>query len=215
MVIKTKQQNKEKQLLDLLDKYKLFPQRFLLITKSNRIIYSSASKKLNKVSYSISNYNIFKTSGTFNDRGRVFDDILKLEFLITQIIVVKLSNKNIDFFNYKETERWNKFVDRITFINKIQFLYDFGLIKKNSKKTLDKIRKLRNQAAHSLNDKYLEYDSSISDRNKQFSIFRKDIEKIWDELTNIYKKIWNSDEMIKYTINLIQKKYAKNKQTAK
>ena len=165
---------------------------------------------MSKIGYGVLSFgSIFRTTGSFSDRGRIIDDVLKLEFLIAQIIVVKLSNKNIDFFNYREVKQWNKFIDGITFNNKIQFLRNFNLINKRDEKVLNKIKDFRNQAAHSLSDKYLVYANNVTDKRKQATLFRKDLEKAWTILVGVYNGIWNNNDIIDYTIDLIQKKYAK------
>ena len=95
----TQKNTKEKILLDLLDKYNLFPQRFLVFAGKQRVIYSYAGKNFKKAGYAVSHFGIFKTTGDFHDRSRILDDVLKLEFLVSQIILAKLSDKKIDFFN--------------------------------------------------------------------------------------------------------------------
>lgn len=206
----TAQKNsKENKLFGLLNKHKLFPQRLLIITESGRVIYSYSDKKFKNLGYGVSFYNIFSSSRDFKDRGKILDDILKLEFLISQIILVELSNKKIDFFDYKEIGKWNRFLDNILFTKKIDFLLNFDLINKNDWKILDKIRKLRNQAAHSFNSEYLEYDENFKDKREQFKLFRKDLERAWGVLSEIYHKIWSADEMFDYAIDLIENKYVK------
>lgn len=201
--------SKENILFDLLHKYKLFPQRLLIIAESGKVIYSYSDKKFKNLGYGVSFYDIFSSSRDFKDRGKILDDILKLEFLISQIILIKLSNKEINFFDYKEIGKWNKFLDNIPFNRKIDFLSNFDLINKKDWKVLDKIRKLRNQAAHSFNSEYLEYNENIKDRREQFRSFREDLKYIWEELSKIYHKIWSADEIFDHAISIIEKKYAK------
>jgi hypothetical protein len=197
---------KTEELQNLIAKHSLFPQRFLL-TEDGNFIYSESDKKLKKVSLVYRHFNILKSSKHFHNRGKLLEDIMVIEYLLSQIVFLKLSADEIVFFDYKKVVKWNKFLDKFTFDQKTKLIDSWGLIEKKDKKKIDNLRRFRNDLAHSFSGKYLEYlGEPIKDN---FEIFEKDFYASLDALVKINNKLWTDKNIKNKTIEWIKKNYEK------
>jgi hypothetical protein len=191
--------SKEK-LLDLIRESQLFPQRFL-IADGDSLVYSESDKNINKIRLSYHRFNILRSSQYFFDRGKLFGDILLIEYILSQIVLLKLLNGEIIFFDYEKVKKWNDCLDDFSFHQKIKLLHSWGLIKKEEKTVIDKIKKFRNQLAHSFSDSYFEYNNKHL--KESFPDFEKDFYSVLNTLIRINEALWEEQDLVRKTTDLI------------
>jgi len=197
----------KKILLDLIQESQLFPQRFLT-TDGDSLVYSDSDKNIKNVGLSYHRFNILRSSQHFFDRGKLLGDILLIEHLLSQIVLLKLLNGEIIFFDYEKVKKWNDSLDNFSFHQKIKLLHSWGLIKKKEKTAIDKIRQFRNQLAHSFSNSYFEYNNKHL--NESFPDFEKDFYSVFNTLIQINEVLWEEQNLTQKTIDLINNSYKKN-----
>ena len=197
--------NKKEELETIINKNGLFPERFLLINGDN-FIYSQSNKKHTKKSLCYKKINLLKSTKYSLNRGKVLEDILIIEYILSQIGFIKLAGDEIVYFNHNKIDKWNKFLSELSFHQKIKLLDSWDLFTENEEKELfNKIKDFRNKIAHSISFKYIEYNNM--DLNNNFDKFEKDILKVTNILIKIYNMIWNKNDLDTKTIAWIKDNY--------
>lgn len=190
--------------------FKFLPYRLFLTTDSS-FYYATHSKDKNYCT--LANTNGW-TIGSFwfsPDRWKILDILSKFEFLSSQIVFAKLNPevKNIDYWNRDLMNYWDNILDGLTFDYKIQFIKSF-CVNPEQKKTLNdkiyKIKDVRNSLAHSINLKYIEYNSGFLSDKENYNLFQNDIYEAWNTLIEIYVSIWNQEKLVDCIILNIEEK---------
>lgn len=204
-----KNDSPKKILIDLIERLirerKLFPQRFLITDDRNNLIYSSSDKKVEKYRLTFSRFSVLKSSRSFFNRGKLLDDILLIEYLLSQIAFLRLSKGEVIFFDYDKVKKWNDFLDDFDFNRKTKLVHSWGLIDKEEKKVIDKIRRFRNQLAHSFSDSYFEYDDKPL--KESFPDFEKDFYSVFTTLIGVNERLWEEQDLIRSTIEYMEAQF--------
>lgn len=198
------QEQKNNQLLKLIEEHSLFPQRFLY-TKNNNFVYSESDKNIKNVRLGYKRFNILKSSKYFHNRGKLLEDILIIEYLLSQIIFLRKTKGEILFFDYGKVKKWNEYLDKLTFYNKTELIDFCGFLDEVGRKKINNIRKLRNNLAHSFSSSYFEYKKQSLRKN--FDEFKKDFYDVLNILVRIHNKLWEEYSLEENTISWIKNNY--------
>lgn len=202
--MKTNQEQKNNQLLKLIEEHSLFPQRFLY-TKDDNFVYSESDKNIKNVRLGYKRFNILKSSKYFHNRGKLLEDILIIEYLLSQIIFLKKTKGEILFFDYDKVKKWNEYLDKLTFNNKVELIDFCSFLSEEEREKIDNIRKLRNNLAHSFSSSYFEYKNQSLRQN--FDEFEKDFYSVLNILVRIHNRLWEEYSLEKNTISWIKNNY--------
>jgi len=202
-----KKQPRNRPLLELIEEKQLFPQRFLC-TLDDYFVYSESDYKIKKVSLVYRKFNIMRSSKYFLNRGKLLEDILIIEYLLSQIIFIKKTTGEIIFFDYKKIKELNANLDNITFKNKIELIEFCELLNQHEREILDKIRQFRNKLAHSLSDLSFEYNKKPIKDN--FEEFESDFYAALNILVKINNHLWKKYDIENKTIDWIEKNLNKD-----
>jgi len=121
-----------------------------------------------------------KTSLTVDEAGEVLRIFSSIEQIINSILLVKMGA-----FSAKVSipQLSIDICERLSFEQKIRYLIRFSIISKEQLKVLDKIRKFRNNVAHSPNTLQVMYNNSFYNIIHTFTV---DTSSIKEALLNIY-----------------------------
>jgi hypothetical protein len=114
------------------------------------------------------------------ERGDILDIFSKLEFIINELINLKVlgpnSEKSIMFDNILES---------INFPTKLRLLKDWGIIDNRLIRLIEKTRRVRNALAH----KWSIFEVRFNNRplRDTFEDFRNDMTSIWEQIIDIYQ----------------------------
>lgn len=144
-----------------------------------------------------------KISHRLNDRGRILEKLLLVEFFLSQIIFIYMNDKEqIDFFDTSFNKNWDEMLREISFRKKVHLLNKFELLKKETRKTLHEIIDVRNQMAHTLRQSHV-FIEGVPWKEKK-NAFGEEAEKCWSDLLDVYKEIWNPEEMAEYILRQLR-----------
>lgn len=114
------------------------------------------------------------------ERGSVLSFFSKIEFLINELIRLKLS-----IYEGVERIRLDDLLIRINMRFKLDFLKKWGAINSNIRKKMDKLLSVRNDFAHLWSEKEIKYKERFLQKN--FDNFKNDAIEVWKKLVEIYK----------------------------
>ncbi len=194
--------NKTKELSELLaSSWFGFPSKLFLVLNGN-YYYSTFSKNNIHSTLTTSRIDYFSTQLSFKpDRWKILDIFSMFEFILWQILFAMLNpTLEVDFWNRDFMNEWDMVLDNISFDSKIRIIKS-RLNWKERRKIwkLDNLKWVRNQFAHTLNIKYIEYCDKFLHEN--YELFKKDVLESWELLIWIYVKIWNQEDLQDYIIS--------------
>ncbi|MBN2454050.1 hypothetical protein JXB11_00740 [Candidatus Woesearchaeota archaeon] len=115
------------------------------------------------------------------ERGDILDFFAKLEFLISELIRIKL----LGFYS-KKTHLLDALLDSTDFYSKIRVLRKWKLINGKLEGKIIAAKEVRNGFAHNWDKYEVVYKEKLITHN--FAEFKKDMEEIFDELLVCYNK---------------------------
>jgi hypothetical protein len=118
-------------------------------------------------------------------RGDILDYFSKVESLIKEIIQARL----LGLFS-ENAEDFDQILQRVGFNNCLILLEDWGVIRGNLKKKIERLKKVRNQFAHSWNEYDVYYKKDAKKKPirlaDNLAVFGQDAKEVWLQLIKIY-----------------------------
>lgn len=113
-------------------------------------------------------------------RGKALDIFTKLEFLLGEIIKLRMIG-----YDRKKSPMFDEILKKLYLHPKIQILSKWGLLKGETKR-IERLRKVRNSMAHEWGITKIKYQNGTIQTN--FNDFCNDLKKIFIHLIEIYRK---------------------------
>jgi hypothetical protein len=119
-------------------------------------------------------------------RGDILAFFSRLEGLVREIIQARILGL---FLLSAKAEEFDKILQKVGFNNSIGLLIEWGVIKGSLRKKIDRLNGIRNQLAHSWDERDVYYDKKAGIRLRDKIVeFRQDAKKVWLELIKIHMK---------------------------
>jgi len=174
--------SKLEQLFDLvfLGKVKKFPKdlRLFLFTK-NKMLRIYYGRITGEISFS---EGIGKIQSMKCERGNILDVFAKLEFIINEIIQLKLLGAN----SGEKGLMLDNILANVDFFSRIKLLNDWNILDSKQLNFLMQTKQVRNSFAHCWDKKEVSYKGKFIEET--FEEFKKDMETIWIVLLEVYDK---------------------------
>jgi hypothetical protein len=113
------------------------------------------------------------------ERGPILDLFSKLEFFVNEIIQLKILGPNSD-----KGLMLDKILTNVDFFSRVKLLNEFGIVDRTLQGLLMETKQVRNGFAHVWDENGVFYKNVPIKKN--FVQFKKDMEKAWKSLLEIY-----------------------------
>lgn len=177
--------SKLRELVNIIQKLDSYPSniRLFVITDENYI--RMYRKKISITN--IRNTDIFEAKYLKCDRGSILDIFSKIEFLVNEIIILKVLGFKLEGEVYDKSLMLDDVLDNIDLSSRVKILNKWQLINNNLKELLMQTRKIRNGFAHVWDIDDIDYHKKKIKEN--FPKFKEDISNICSKLLDIYKSL--------------------------
>ena len=119
-------------------------------------------------------------------RGDILAFFSRLDGLVREIIQARILGL---FLFSAKAEEFDQLLQKVDFNGSIRLLEDWGVIKGSLKNKIDKLNGIRNQLAHTWDERDVYYDRKARIRLRDNIVqFREDAKEIWLELIKIHMK---------------------------
>jgi hypothetical protein len=171
------------ELVDIIKKSDDFPIniRLFLITDENYIIISG--RKFS-ITYLLGT-DIFHSQYLKCDRGSILDIFSKIEFLINEIIILRVLGLKLEGEVYDKSLMLDDILDNIDLFSRVKILNKWKLINSKLKNLLTQTKQVRNGFAHVWEKEEILYDGKKIKEN--FPKFKEDISNVCVQLLETYK----------------------------
>lgn len=120
-------------------------------------------------------------------RAEILDFFSKLEFLVKEMISARI----LGLFSANAYE-FDEMLQKITFSGCIDLLFKWRIIDSHLKRKLEKLANVRNQLAHSWNERHVFYKQDSKKRpiplTENLEEFKTDAQEVWIGLINIHMR---------------------------
>lgn len=186
------------ELRGLMNRKNCYPQRLFIADKKT---YFLASNGVISQSMSIPQEDFYHFKPKSKKRGDILEAILKIEFIIDQILIFKICEQNLR--NAENINRMQNITDVITFFEKMKLLKKWSLINNKIFTKIDNIRQLRNVLAHQWKVENAVYKNKRLVNN--YEDFESDIKECVEKLLTEYHKICSPNTLIEEMIRDIER----------
>ncbi len=125
------------------------------------------------------------------ERGEILDLFSKMEFMVNELIQLNLLGANA-----RDSEKLDDLLAYVDFFGRLKLLKKWGILDNGTVEMLNQTKQVRNGFAHAWGVEEILYKEKPIGKN--FETFKKDMEKIWDALVEVYSK-----EQKKYDVDEI------------
>lgn len=177
--------NKLRELVDIIVKSDDFPLniRLFLITDENYI--TMHGKKIS-ITY-IQNTDIFMAEYLKCNRGSILDIFSKIEFLVNEIIILKVLGFKLEGDVYDKSLMLDDILENIDLFSRAKILKEWKLIGNKLFDLFIKTKQIRNKFAHTWDINEIDYYGK--EIKKNFPKFKEDISNVCSQLLEIYKSL--------------------------
>lgn len=123
-------------------------------------------------------------------RGKILALFSKLEFLINELIQLKLLG-----FNSRNGRELDDLLEEVSFEKRTRLLQEWSIIDEKLWGKIKRVTEVRNNLAHVYNIEKISYPKKISKKKSEkiplrqvFDDFKKDFEEVWKGLIEIYQE---------------------------
>jgi hypothetical protein len=119
-------------------------------------------------------------------RGDILAFFSRLEGLVREIVQARILGL---FLFSAKAEEFDQILQKVGFNGSIRLLVEWGVIKGSLKKKIDELNGIRNQLAHSWDERDVYFDRKAGIRLRDNIVgFREDAKEVWLELIKIHMK---------------------------
>ncbi len=197
-------EEKLKELLDLMDKHRIRPLKIFIVGKKQWLrVYGS------NISHGFHREEFGEVIPRNLDRGDILDAFTKIEFIINEIIQSVILEKDLS-----EKGSWLDSINtKIDLSQKIHILREeWNLISDDTFQMLNKLKNVRNVLAHSW-----DFGNAIYGKDKtletNFRQFQQDLKEVWKRLIVVYENVQPQDELMDKLIQELNKVIGRKNET--
>jgi len=162
---------------------KKFPTNLRLFLKTEKNYIRIIKKKIT-TSYSMEDFVDVKYLKC--KRGDILDVFSKMEFIINEIVQLKLLGPKLSGLNFEKTLMLDDLLEYVDFFSRLRLINTWGIIDKKLLNLIMHTKQVRNGFAHAWDESEVFYKGEKIKKN--FIEFKLDIENIWKQILEIYKK---------------------------
>ena len=166
--------------------------RFLVFSKGSYTF-------VNKGHFSQHFFNGKFTASLRQDRGSILDYFSMIEFLVNELINLKITG-----LNSEKSFILEELLDGMDLFSKIKFLEKFKLIESKTSGLIFCTKEVRNSFAHNLGMELKQTTYKNKLLIQDFQSFKEDVETIWNKLVDSYQEELEKNDM-KNLIDAIEK----------
>jgi hypothetical protein len=177
--------SKLRELVDIIEKSDYFPSniRLFLITDEN---YIKINERKISITYSLET-DVFDVKYLRCDRGLILDVFSKIEFLVNEIIILKVLGFKLEGEVYDKSLMLDSLLENIDLFSRVKILNKWKLVNNKLYDLVIKTKEVRNGFAHAWDkDEVYYYKIKIKDN---FIKFKEDMSNVCSQLLDIYKKL--------------------------
>lgn len=131
------------------------------------------------------------------DRGKILDIFAKIEYLVNQLIIVKILG-----FLSKRVFLIDEILQNVEFFSRIRILQKWGILDNSETNNIIQLKQVRNGFAHKWSASDIMYKGKSLEDKANFEIFRKDLINVWNMI--IEKYILEEEKNIEYIITTLK-----------
>jgi len=153
--------------------------RLLWVTEKKLIYVNKGNVEYRSYSFDIS-------TGLQQDRGKILDIFAELEFVIIELIRLKIQG-----YQHENSKMFLSLLNAINMNRMLRTLRDFEVIDTELYKLLSKIFDVRNSLAHYFSIYEVEYNSRPlfhTTDHSNFELFKTELNDTWKKLIKVYEK---------------------------
>jgi hypothetical protein len=160
---------------------------FITGTEFIRIYYGHCSRSVSAEEFRfVRRLTFFKNE----DRGEIIEVFSKLEFLVNELIQLKLLGLNAE-----NGRKLDDLLEEVSLDSRVGLLKQWGIINKELRSKIKKVTDVRNDLAHVYDISNVSYSKKVPGKKKSetvsirqaFDDFKQDFEEVWKGLIEIYK----------------------------
>ena len=177
--------SKLRELVDIIKKSDYFPIdiRLFLITDEN---YIRIFRRKISITYSLDT-DVFHLGFLRCDRGLILDVFSKIEFLVNEIMILKVLGFKLEGEVYDKSLMLDDILDNIDLFSMVRILNKWNIVDNNLLNLLIQTKQVRNGFAHAWDtDEVFYRGKKIKDN---FPKFKEDVSRVCSQLLEIYKSL--------------------------